>query len=283
MTFPARQSRAVLVLTLLSVAAAGVAHAGADENVRRQGEIPATNLALPKVGERIFASTDGSRFTVSYAVLPPNMRLRVFVPRVESGGYSLARSFRELQPLAIMNGGFLETYTPATPSGLVQVEGRQINGGSFDEQGVLNGVVCFGQRNNPAIVAIEPFVDARRSESYSDCLQGGPLLIRQKQFFTDLERLDAKPELKQFARVVAERSFVARNTREVVLGVTTKVSLYALRAALALDEGAGGFAAVDAIALTGRSTAGMVVAGEQPFAAGSTSRVLPNAIIVVRR
>jgi hypothetical protein len=252
------------------------------DDVRLKGDQPVTGLEL-KAGEKTFVYFDGSIvFTVKYAIAPFNRRLRLILPTSESGGFSLSRFFVAQQPSAILNGGFLSTYAPATPAGLVQIRSERINDGAPGDS-VASAVICFGQTERPNAVAIEPFSASERlRKTYSDCLQAGPLLIYKGRPFSNLEELDSDPTLKNFAFVAAERSFVARNARgETVLGVTAKTSLYALRAALLLSENEGGFGAITAICLTGRSTAGMIVSGKEPYTAGAISKVLPNAIIVI--
>jgi hypothetical protein len=251
------------------------------DDVKLKGNQPAAGLEL-KAGEKTFVYSDGSSvFTVKYAIAPSYRRLRLTLPNSESGGSSLARFFVEQRPLAILNGGFLETYTPATPAGLLQIRGEVINGSAPRDQ-VASAVICFGQAEKPSALAIEPLIGSERLQKrYSDCLQAGPLLIYKGRQFDDLMILDLDPSLKEFASVSAERSFIARNARgETILGVTAKTSLYALRAALLLGESDGGFGAIAAVGLTGRSTAGMIVAGREPYTAGAVSKVLPNAIIV---
>jgi hypothetical protein len=267
-------------LALLGVMATSTTGAAGDD-VKLKVERPVAGLEL-KAGEKTFVYFDGSIvFTIQYAIAPSNRRLRLALPNSDSGGSSLARFFVEQRPLAILNGGFLATYAPATPAGLVQIRGERINEGGPRDQ-VASAVICFGQTGKPNAIAIEPFSAAERlQKAYSDCLQAGPLLIYKSHPVSGLEELDNDPTLKNFAFVAAERSFIARNGRgEIVLGVTAKTSLYALQAALMLGENEGGFGATAAICLTGRSTAGMIVAGKEPYTAGAISKVLPNAIIV---
>jgi hypothetical protein len=66
----------------------------------------------------------------------------------------------------------------------------------------------------------------------------------------------------------------------VVLGVTTPASLYNLRTALLATENEGGFEAVQATALTGRSTAGLIAGDAKGFSRGNIETLLPDAIIV---
>jgi len=116
---------------------------------------------------------------------------------------------------------------------------------------------------------------------FRDCVQAGPLLVLDGKQASVLEKLDENPLLKKFSSLLAERSFVAKaRSGKVILGVTTPVSLYNLREALLASEEEGGFEAVQATALTGRSTAGLIAGSVKGFSRGNVETLLPNAIIV---
>src|SRR6476620_3420694 len=97
-------------------------------------------------------------FRVSYVVLTPTQKIEIALPQggASSAGASLGLIFRTEQPLAALNGGFLRTYAPATPSGLLQVRGEELNplAPLSDKEPVMSGVICFGQRRPVEIVPL---------------------------------------------------------------------------------------------------------------------------------
>jgi hypothetical protein len=254
-------------------------------DVYRSPEITIGNL---KVGDRRIAVQSetalGSRdaFSVSYiSIDPAKSRISLVAARdLHSGGSSLARFALDEHASAVLNGGFLESQTPATPSGLLQIANKTVN--AYQEDLVMDGVLCFSRELKSRSVAMVPV--ARREQiraDFPDCVQAGPLLILDGEQFSRLEKLDEDPLLKKFSALLAERSFVAwTKSGRVVLGVTTPASLYSLRTALLAAENEGGFEAVQATALTGRSTAGLIAGDAKGFARGNIETLLPNAIIV---
>jgi hypothetical protein len=200
---------------------------------------------------------------------------------LSAGGSSLARFFHDENALAVLNGGFLESRTPATPAGFLQVGKQVINNVKFDDA-VMDGVLCFSRQLKPQSVVVAPLsrLESVRRD-FPDCTQAGPLLIFEGEPFSQLEALDENPLLGKFSGMPAERSFVAlTKSGKVVLGVTTPVSLFTLRKVLLASEDEGGFGAVHATALTGRSTAGLIAGDAKNFFRGNIETLLPSAIIV---
>lgn len=229
------------------------------------------------------ATISSETFRVTYVVVAANQKLSLALPKgASSPGVPLTQFFKMERPIAALNGGFLRTVVPATPSGLLQVRGEEIS--SFVELAddpVLSGVICFIDKRPAEIIPIQMAKEVRKS--FPDCVQAGPLMVFKGQQAEDLETFDNKyPELKRFSGRPAERSFVLRNAHdETILGVTELVSLVALRTMMLTSEKEGGFGAVSAIMLTGRSTAGLIIGGDkEPILSGGTVSFLPNAIVV---
>ncbi len=166
----------------------------------------------------------------------------------------------------------------------MQSQGQILNDPSFKDP-VLTGLACFGRTGNPSAITLEPIDNFQRvGNVYEDCVQGGPVLVTDSKATGTLSSLDS---LKSFSSGAAERSFIARDGKgQIVLGVTSKVSLFALQEVLLLPSEQGGFGARTAIGLTGRNTAGLMVATRsgsgEVFVRGAIATPLPNAIIVGR-
>jgi hypothetical protein len=228
-------------------------------------------------------------FKVSYVSFRPD-ELSVGLikpPNPAEGGTSLNRFMQDNHPIALMNGGFLESTSPATPAGFLKVYGQIVNRASVERASsgvlvdpVVDGFVCFANEPVARAVVIGSIVDLEKVEpKYPDCVQGGPLLILNGKPFSKLEALDQDPNLKKFALVAAARSFVAMTkTGSILMGVTSPVSLYGLRSILLQDKASGGFEVSQAISLTGRITAGLIAGSA--FERGHTNTLLPDAIIV---
>jgi hypothetical protein len=226
------------------------------------------------------ASVSTETFVVSYVTFEPTkLRMGLVQPKEPSeGGASLERLMRDSNAIAIMNGGFLDSTSPATPAGYLRISNQIINSAAEDK--VADGLVCFAPDIGAQAVVITKYANLERTAAnYPDCVQGGPLLALDGRPLPNLEPLDEDPALKKFAIVAAARSFLAKTKGgAIVMGVTTPVSLYSLRTALLQTRSMGGFEASDAIALTGRSTAGLLVG--TAFQRGRSNTLLPDAIIV---
>jgi Phosphodiester glycosidase len=221
--------------------------------------------------------------TVSSVSVDPvkNVITLVAAKEVSTGGSSLPRFFHDERALAVINGGFLESRTPATPAGFLQVGKQLINDVKLGDA-VMDGVLCFSRQLEPQSVVMAPLsrLESMRRD-YSDCTQAGPLLIFEGKPFSELEALDEISLLGRFSTMPAERSFVAlTKSGKIILGVTTPVSLFTLRKVLLASEDEGGFGAVQATALTGRSTAGLIAGDTQNFFRGNIETLLPSAIVV---
>jgi hypothetical protein len=226
-------------------------------------------------------------FVVSYADFEPTkFHMGLVKPKVPSeGGASLARLMEDANAIAIMNGGFLDSTVPATPAGFLKIEKQIINRPSdVTKDKVVDGLVCFsglaGNLSTQTLV-ITSYANFGIATDYPDCVQAGPLLALDGQELSNLKPLDDDPSLKSFSSVAASRSFLARTrSGNIVMGVTTPVSLYSLKAALLKPRTAGGFEVKQAIALTGRSSAGLMVG--TAFRRGNPNTLLPDAIAIVR-
>jgi hypothetical protein len=236
------------------------------------------------VGRKLVEIRDAS-FLITYVTLRPGARIELAVGGSglsgSNSGSSLGLFFKTEQPVAALNGGFLRTLVPATPAGFVSVNGAEVNRPADRERDpVMSAVACFG--GGPTMMV--PSERLREiQEKFQYCLQAGPLILYQGEPYERLETfVERYPEYKRFVTRTAERSFILRTARdETVLGVTGQASLLDLRAVFQASEKEGGFGARDAMTMTGRSTAGLIVAGRDgPVEFGGTAALLPNAIVV---
>jgi hypothetical protein len=241
----------------------------------RYGDVPAIVATI----------TANETFVISYiSFRPTDFSIRLIQPvSPTEGGTSLYRFMQDNHPAAVMNGGFVDTNSPATPSGFLMIGSKILNRISLEERDrVLDGFLCFVPKEaNASAIVIGPIVDLEKVASeYEDCVQGGPLVILDsKPLSQSLQSLDKDQNLTNFASIAAARSFVATTkTGEIVMGVTSPVSLYSLTSILVRERLSGGFEVSRAIALTGRSTSGLIAGSA--FARGNTNSLLPDAIIV---
>jgi len=119
---------------------------GASHNVYRSPEQSVGNV---RAGDRRIAvlspTAIGAKdaFSVSYVSIDPTKsRISLVAARdPQSGGTSLARFAFDEQASAVLNGGFLESRTPTTPAGLVQIGRKTVN--QYVKDNVMDGVLCF--------------------------------------------------------------------------------------------------------------------------------------------
>jgi hypothetical protein len=280
-----RTWKLTLLATALALLVAFVArHAAvsADDQIEvlETKEYPRTAL---KVYEKRAIATKGGEFKVIFVVVDPrSYQVRLAVPsEPAAGGSSLARFFSvDNDAVAVLNGGFLRTSVPATPAGLLKYEGQILNRLSYTDP-VLGGLLCFIHNPQGTDLQLAERADAQLVETANDCLQSGPLLVHQGVAHDDLEKIDR--EIKDFSAGFYMRSFVTTNKRnQILLGITSPISLFALRRIMLMSETDGGLDAAFAIGLTGLDTAGFIVRGRESFIAGNVNTLLPNAIVVAQ-
>jgi hypothetical protein len=221
-------------------------------------------------------------FFASYVVVDlRKFKVGIAVPERNIGGASLQRLFVDNRALAIVNGSFLESFTPALPAGLLLYRGKLISDWKKNDP-VLTGVICFSS-SKPAMVDIMNLEDGRRQgPRYKDCLQVGPLLSLNGEDVADLAGIDANAKSRNYASKMVERSFLGKVGRNrLIFGVTSPTSLDALLQFGIRPERDGGLGLTDLIGLSSRGTAGLIVGGQENLIAGSTSVLLPSAIMVV--
>jgi Phosphodiester glycosidase len=174
-----------------------------------------------------------------------------------------------------INGGFLGSYSPPTPTGLLRQNGAERSPlGPTDP--VADGILCVGDQ----AAHIYSRNDLGLARGERDCLQTGPLLVRGTK--PSLNRgIDFELQRK-FGYVAGkiERSFVATDKDRLLVGVTTAIDLASLATLLAAPETAGGLGISDAIALPGKRAAAIVYrANGEIKQFGDGGFPMPDAII----
>jgi hypothetical protein len=254
--------------------------ASADDGVRLLYTKQKPEAALP-VQVSSFQGRRGTKFTITFAVVDPSAyRLDVVVPKDEnSGGASLERFYLDENPVAVMVGGFIESYGPATPAGLLRVNGRNLNPISMKDI-IVDGVVCV-ERDSETIIV--PRNSDQLIQASSACFQSGPLLIYDRKLSNKLDLIDKKHE--KFSSGAYPRSFFLKNSlNQYIMGVTSPISLFLLRRVMLMTLQEGGFDAVSAIGLPGLQWGGLIVKpGEKTFQFGQVTELLPDALAVFPR
>lgn len=200
-----------------------------------------------------------------------------------SDGSSLSRFRLDEKAVAAFTGGFLETYSPARPAGLVQRRGAVLN--DIQDDRVMKAVVCYSADGATPVTIMDAH-EFVKDRTRGDCIQTGPFLVRNGKEATDFSALDESlPGRFPFSRKPFQRAFLLLDGRgAIVVGVASSISLFALRDLLLKPVQEGGFAARTAVALSGTRTAGLVVELKgKELGFGSTQTLLPNAVVIEER
>jgi hypothetical protein len=248
---------------------------------------------IAKIGKLVLESriVDTSLRKVELITLrvPPSEQygFRLMLPAAKSSdGASLGRFKQDNEmAIAVFTGGFLETYSPARPSGLVQHDGAVLT--ELRDDPIMTGVICYSNESGFQVRVMDSreFV---RGKTAGDCIQTGPFLIKNGNVYADLSSLDESlPGKFPFSRKPFRRAFLLLDAQNsVVIGITPEdpISLFALRELFLRLRAKGGFEAKTAVALSGARTAGLIVqinGRDKEF--GSTQTLLPNAVVIEER
>jgi hypothetical protein len=221
-------------------------------------------------------------FVSTLTIRPSDFIFKLVLPQRSVDGSSLVRFRSDEGATAAFTGGFLDTYAPATPAGLLRKGSKTYNRLDSNDP-VLDAVLCLGPDKAKPVTVTD--VKAYNEESAGgDCIQTGPYLVKNTAEHAKLEEIDAKLTFP-FSANPFQRAFLVINSRhEVIVGVAApRVSLFALREFLRAPENEGGLDAVEAVGMSGTRTAGLVIEGNPEITAGSVETLLPNAIVIQRR
>ena len=197
----------------------------------------------------------------------------------KSAGHTILAYQEQHNAKVVLSGGFLKSFHPALPLGLVKSGGTLLNRPIF-ESDLLNGLLIIRSPNRrPDIV---PFQwSERRIAGWADALQSGPLLVRRGRavIFDISWRLASERKLVE---QYYTRAFIAIDqSGHFLLAITGKVSLPLLVDLLIRPASEGGLGCMDALNLSGGGSEGLVLkVGERDLALRTTDVRLPNAIVV---
>ena len=88
------------------------------------------------------------------------------------GGYNLSEYQKLTNSPLVLSGGYLSSWQPALPLGLVKVNGVQANRPHLSW--LVDGLFC----TNGKEVIIDKYSSIEQTRNWLDCLQAGPLLIK---------------------------------------------------------------------------------------------------------
>jgi hypothetical protein len=190
-------------------------------------------------------------------------------PERASSGYSLREYLGHYGALAVLSGGYIDSYSPPTPLGLVRSNGLQISG--IHNSWLVDGLFC----SNPGHAEITLVDMDPMRQNFRDCVQSGPLLLLDKEKPNSPSR-EENPNYKKFAAAPIERTFLCLNgDGEAVLGISGKIELPKLVAALRGPE----YRCTNAIGFTGAVSGGLRIGdklvGKDDFLFPSVIAVMP--------
>lgn len=169
----------------------------------------------------------------------------------------------------VVSGGYMSSFSPPKALGLVKVKGVQISPPHSTWLG--KGMFCTNGRQ----VKIGSFDELKSDGAFTDCLQSGPLLIKNGIVRYDSDASIETGERKLVSSVQSQAFVCEDENRKVKLGVSDEIQLDAfsrfLRRNLNCEV---------ALRLTGHFTAGLAIGREVH---GSDEYPLPSVIAVGRK
>jgi uncharacterized protein YigE (DUF2233 family) len=226
-------------------------------------DVSTSNFQISKVGPASFATID-----------PATSVFKVFA--AGDGGPGSPRTLflgdyigRAPGPNLVISGGYMSSFSPPRPLGLVKVDGKQI--GSPHTSWLGTGMFCTDGRQ----VKIAPFGQLSSNNTFTDCIQSGPLLISD-----GIVRYDNDKEIgageEKLVSSVQEQAFICIDSNyKVKLGVSDPIRLDEFSRFLSTKLNCQ-----DALRLTGQRTAGLQTRsklfGYDEFPLYSVIAVLPK-------
>jgi Phosphodiester glycosidase len=240
------------------------------------GQRRTSALVWPDV-ERLQPVLEGHIVAVTVVRAPlRDFRLAVAVPEPNEQGDSLAGFREHFAAVAVLSGGFLASFYPPIPIGLVKVKGTVVNR-FFKPDDVITGMLALAD-GRPVI---QPAADFSH-ERWEECLQSGPVIVAGGR--TTVPTSPQTKAAKYLVEALASRAVVARTGSDVLLIHADPVRLKSLADFVARSKSDGGLGAIDALNLSGASTAGLVVTTARgDVSAGNRDSRLANALVIQRR
>jgi hypothetical protein len=271
---------------------AGDSDAGMREFIADQPSVPSPREAAPSPtivklitatiddgvrAERFIVNSPDGNAAVARAILfdPKKYQFHISA-QVDpvSSGLSLAEHAARSNALVAISGGFLRLFSPATPQGLLRVNGNTLSV-AFAEPG-YDGYLCTGPKGGVASIYIGVFKDLPDEKSLT-CLQSGPVLMYLGEV-RDMSSDGLSPFRPYFFDHRWARAFVGRTLDgDVVFGRTDPLTVAELQAFLK------NLRVSEALNLSGDATAGLIVREENPDVFGEDRIPIPTAIVAVKK
>jgi hypothetical protein len=191
-------------------------------------------------------------------------------PERAARGYYLQEYLLRFGAELVSSGGYIESYSPPTSLGFVKSAGRTVS--QAHNSWLTEAIFCSDE--GKAIIDLMKF-DLGRPD-YRDCVQAGPLLLRQGRIPTDLPSRKSSGYSK-LASSVQEQTFLCLDpAQNLLIGISDRIDLPTLTTLLLRKD----VNCWDAIRLTGQDTAGLRT---RSLLFGDDDYLFPNAIGVIRR
>lgn len=177
--------------------------------------------------------------------------------------------YRSSKAKIIISGGYMASFSPPTPLGLVKVDGTELS--RPHKTWIGTGMVCAAGQQ----VRIAPFEALVSDKASTDCIQSGPLLVQNGvAHYNDND--DIKIGEKKLVDSVQEQAFICIDgEQKIKLGVSDPIRLDDFTHIL-VDK----LHCQDALRLSGGPTAGL----ETQFGlAGNGELPLHNVIAVFQK
>lgn len=232
-----------------SSAAGSLEFAEADGLELFQGPVPMLDAALT-----VLRASSSAR--VSIAVADPR-----------TGGATLSEYLQRSSARATASGGYLKSFDPPIPLGLVKNEGQVVN--RAESSRLLDGLICVARDRR---VSVQPVENASLDQC-DQALQSGPVIVRAGKAIEEWGDV----ETTQIAEERYSRAFFCVDgANRPVLGRTGPVALAPLAAFL---RGGHGVECESAVILPHGGGGGLVVPAFRVIR-GNPASVFPNAIVI---
>ena len=206
------------------------------------------------------------------ALVPPGAgknNRQLAAPERAATGLSLDDYQRLYQARAVASGGYLASFAPPTPLGLLKSNGVLVS--RSHQTWLVEGMYC----SNAGQALILQWTQDADISNFRDCIQAGPILLHDGKEPNDVPSRQAIGYNK-LAMSIQEQTFLCTLTgNRIVLGVTDEVNLPTLVNFLRDKVGC-----LNAIRFTGAETAGLRV-NEQLY--GNDRFLFPSALAVIPR
>lgn len=223
----------------------------------------------------IFAVGRSVSMTVVRAWLPGH-RVGLAIPQGKVTGDTLVAFLERDKAKAVVSGGFVKSFYPPIPLGLVKQKGQMINRAASGD--LLTGVLLM----QAGRVAIERFRGTEAVAGWDEVLQAGPLLVSARRSALPTDASGLMPSTRSLIGNEYSRAFVAILPGEqVVLAFSGPITLPALVDFLTGSAAQGGLGCLDALNLSGSGSSGLLVrVGGREMQVGNSYTHLANAVII---